>query len=67
MGWAEGKTRRRKSNALEGARNSWREFIKKDISQGGGALHAFARRVEEAQRESVPAKLGKAGFPKTSF
>ena len=61
--WAAVTTRRRKAAAMEGARQAWRAFIQKDLAKGGGSLHAFAKRSEEHQGESVADEVGRSGTP----
>ena len=62
--WAENMAGKRKAEAVEGARKAWREFIAKGLAPGGGSLHAFAKRAEEHQGESVQTEDGRSGTPR---
>ena len=46
---------------MEGARPSWKDFMRRDLTKGGGSLHAVIKRIEEHQGESVGVGTKRAG------
>ncbi len=46
-------------------RLAWRTWVRDQIRRGGGALHAFTKRVVERAEESVEGEEGRSGSPQT--
>ncbi len=55
---------RKKVVAMEG-RAAWRGWVKDQIRRGGGALHAFTKRVVERAEEAAVGSDGRCGSPQT--
>ncbi len=49
---------------MEG-RAAWRAWVKEQIRRGGGALHAFTKRVVERAEEAVDGSDGRCGSPQS--
>ncbi len=55
---------RKRVVAAEG-RMAWKSWVRDQIRRGGGALHAFAKRVVERAEEAVHSSEGRCGSPQS--